>query len=67
VDTAGDVYVADVGGNIGRVFKLPAGSNTPVELSFAGLKTPVGIAVDAADNVYVTDNANHRVLKLRAK
>ena len=56
-----------VGGDVGRVFKLPAGSDTPVELSFDGLKTPLGIAVDAAGNVYVTDNTNNRVLKRAAK
>jgi len=56
VDTAGGVYVIDVGGDVGRVYKLPAGSDSPVELSFDGLKNSAGIAVDAAGNVYVTDN-----------
>jgi DNA-binding beta-propeller fold protein YncE len=61
-DTAGDVYIADYNNN--RVVKLPAGSNTQVELPFTGLSNPIGVAVDAAGNVYVIDG--DRVLKLPA-
>ncbi len=64
MDTAGDVYVTDDGTN--RVLKLPAGSNTQIELPFTGLKRPKAVAVDTAGNVYVTDNSNDRVLKLPA-
>lgn len=35
------------------------GSNT----TNLGFKSPVGVAVDLNDNVYVADNANHRVMK----
>ena len=69
VDAAGNVYTADHGKN--RVLKLPAGSNTPVELPFTGLLnlTMGGVAVDTAGNVYVTEadennTRNNRVLKL---
>ncbi|MDT5233975.1 MAG: hypothetical protein QOI39_4475 [Mycobacterium sp.] len=61
VDTACDVYVTDAGN---RVLKLPVGSSTQVELPFAGLNSPAGVAVDAAGDVYVSDRGNNRVLKL---
>ena len=32
----------------------------------ASVNMPSGIAVDAQDNVYVVDSANHRVLKFPA-
>jgi serine/threonine protein kinase, bacterial len=62
VDTVGTVYITD--NTNSRVLKLPAGSNTPVELPFTGLNGPEGVAVDTAGNVYVTDYGNNRVLKL---
>ena len=56
VDTAGNVYIADANNTAGnvypadannnRVLRLPAGSNTPVELPFTGLNHPEGVAVD---------------------
>jgi serine/threonine-protein kinase len=48
------------------VLKLPPGSNTSIELPFAGLKGAEAVAVETADNVYVTDNG-HQVLKFPAK
>jgi serine/threonine protein kinase, bacterial len=48
------------------VLKLPAGSNTQVELPFTGLNYPEAVAGDIAGNVYVADSHNNRVLKLPA-
>lgn len=39
-------------------------SQTQLVLPFTGLSGPLGVAVDAAGNVYVTDTGNSRVLKL---
>ena len=61
-----NIHVADYGYK--RVLKLPAGSSTPVTLPSVGLNSPVGVAADSADNVYVIDVGNRdltRVLKLR--
>jgi serine/threonine-protein kinase len=35
-------------------------------LPFTGLSNPLGVAVDTAGNLYVTDTYNDRVLKLPA-
>ena len=64
VDSAGDVYVADMGND--RVLKLAAGSSTQIVLPFTNLKAPMGVAVDSAGDVYVADYNNNRVLKLAA-
>ncbi len=35
-------------------------------LPFTGLNNPLGVAVDTAGNLYVTDTGNKRVVKLPA-
>jgi len=35
-----------------------------VAASTSGLNNPYGVAVDAAGNVYIADNANHRIRKV---
>ena len=47
------------------MLKLAAGSSTQTVLPFTGLISPKGVAVDTAGNLYVTDDGQHRVLKLR--
>ena len=75
-DTAGNVFVADSGN--GRVRKIDAsGTITTVagtgEFGYGGdggpatealLNNPVGVAVDAAGNVFVADSRNYRVRKI---
>jgi serine/threonine-protein kinase len=64
VDSAGTLYVTDLGNN--RVLKLPAGSATPTVLPFTGLNKPAGVAVDSGGTLYVGDDEHGRVLKLAA-
>ena len=79
MDAAGNVYVADTGNNVirkitnadtdaGVVSTLPASLETneaagPQALNFQ-LKSPGGVAVDAAGNVYVADTLNHCIRKI---
>ena len=44
----------------------PAQAPSQVMLPFTGLSAPYGVAVDGAGNLYVTDTAHMRVLKLAA-
>jgi sugar lactone lactonase YvrE len=79
VDSVGNVYVADTGNNTirkvtpdGVVTTLAGtasqtgsadGTGTQARFGFANLG-PAGIAVDAADNVYVADFANFAIRKV---
>jgi serine/threonine-protein kinase len=64
VDSAGNIYVADMGNDI--VLRLAAGATAPTPLPFAGLRNPRDVAVDEAGDVYVADGSNDRVLRLAA-
>jgi serine/threonine-protein kinase len=46
------------------VLELPAGSNASTPVAFNGLNTPLQLALDKDDNLYVADRGNDRVLKL---
>lgn len=79
VDTFGNVYIADAFNH--RVRKITAatgimstiaGNGTPAYTGDGGAATsaslyaPIGVAVDAAANVYIVDNGNHCIRKVNA-
>jgi len=74
VDAAGNVYVAEY--NRGRIWKVtPAGEITAFagagysgsadgNGTLASFNCPMGLATDAAGNVYVADSGNNRIRKI---
>jgi len=71
LDSAGDLFVAQALEGYeeppGSVFELPrtgTGYGPPTTLPFSGLSIPIGVAVDNAGDVFVTDYGNQRVEEL---
>ena len=74
VDAIGNIFVLEDIGKIRRI--TPAGVVTTFSFSFAssaegkgtknGFYSPKGMAIDAAGNLYVTDNTNNTVHKITA-
>jgi sugar lactone lactonase YvrE len=78
VDAEGNLYVADSLQH--RVVKIAAGSGAVTTIAGTGvayyngegpatsaqLNTPSGVAVDTAGNLYIADQANHRIRKVSA-
>jgi len=75
IDTVGNLYVADAGNH--RIRKISpggvvstfagSGTNGHADAYFgtdAQFSSPVGITIDAADNLYVADYWNHRIRKV---
>jgi gliding motility-associated-like protein len=61
INKAGDLFVADI--TAGSVYKLPAGGGAPVNI-LTGLNTPLGVATDAAGNVYAAALGNTTIKKV---
>lgn len=75
VDSAGNLFIADTGGN--RIRIVSAGIITTVAgngtAGFSGdtglavaakLSNPRGVAVDSAGNMFIADSANHRIRRV---
>jgi large repetitive protein len=61
LDAAGNFFVAEASGTI-----LKLASNTQ-QIVASGLSSTLSLAVDGADNLYVADRGNNRVLKFTEK
>ena len=74
LDAAGNIYIADFGNNRIRLVTKSTGVISTIAgdgtASFSGdggqatsatLSGPTGVALDAAGNVYIADNENHRI------
>ena len=78
IDAAGNLYIADNGNN--RIRKvntagiittiagtgIPGYSGDDSAATSAKLNGPIGLAVDAGGNIFITDNGNSRVRKINA-
>ncbi|MEI6403488.1 MAG: hypothetical protein WCP59_15020, partial [Actinomycetota bacterium] len=75
IDTAGNIYIADTGNQ--RVRKVDSNTGVIIHIAGAGvgdtspatsslLKSPRGLAIDTAGNIYIADTNNHRVRKVTA-
>ena len=77
LDSAGNLYIADVGGNRIRMVATGTGTITTVAGTgtpgFSGdsgaptaaeLNQPFGIAFDSSGNLYIADNGNNRIRKI---
>jgi sugar lactone lactonase YvrE len=67
VAQSGTIYIADPTNN--RIVVEPAGGGAQSNLTFTGvtpatLSGPMGVAVDSAANVYISDTGNNRILKV---
>jgi sugar lactone lactonase YvrE len=77
VDAVGNIYLADVGNNrirkitpAGEVSTLTAGvpcGNTDGPIATALFCNPLGVAIDAAGNLYISDTNNERIRKISAQ
>ncbi|MBC7554468.1 MAG: T9SS type A sorting domain-containing protein [Taibaiella sp.] len=79
VDNAGNIYVIDCGGNKIRVVKASTGIITTFAgtgaagvsgdggpATAAKLNRPMGVTVDASNNVYISDFGNNKIRKIDA-
>jgi sugar lactone lactonase YvrE len=74
VDSKGNIYVADNQASGGVIIELPPGGGDLVNVpgaifpgpqpSSANLLSPNGVAVDAAGNVYVSDNSLNQIYEI---
>jgi uncharacterized repeat protein (TIGR01451 family) len=81
IDAAGNIYLADAGNN--RIRKIipsaggtgvvstltvdPACGNTDGPIATALICNPLGVAIDAAGNLYFSDTNNERIRKISAQ
>ena len=59
VDSQGNVYIADTGGN--TLMEWNISTNSVSVLISSGLNAPTGVAVDSYGNVYIADTKNNAI------
>jgi sugar lactone lactonase YvrE len=70
VDSQGNVFVTNLCDSSGSVTAYHAGQTSPFEtipqISFGQYSQPVGLAADASDNIWVTDDSHSTVFEIPA-
>lgn len=78
IDTAGNIYIADMGNNVVRKVSKTGVITTVAGSSMAGfsgdggpatmakLSSPTAVAVDTFGNLYISDMSNYRIRKVNA-
>jgi DNA-binding beta-propeller fold protein YncE len=64
VDASGNIFVAD--SYISKIFKIPAGGGTPVQVAAGFSGTPYGFTIDGAGNLFVGDTDHYRIVEALA-
>lgn len=60
VDKNRNLYIGDALANV--VWKVSAGTTTPVSLGLTGLSDPTGLAIDSLNNLWVANDQNNTLL-----
>ncbi|MFZ1084746.1 MAG: protease pro-enzyme activation domain-containing protein [Terracidiphilus sp.] len=63
VDGSGNLYVAEIQGNVILKETLSGGTYITSIIPTSQLADPHGVAVDGAGNIYIADSSNYRILK----
>jgi hypothetical protein len=69
VDSSGNIYVADLGGNVVRKFSSTGTSLGTIGSGGTGdgqFSAPIDLAIDSANNLYVADSGNNRIQKFNS-
>ncbi len=67
VDSAGNIYIADIANNVIREISAATGNiSAVVYVNAARLNEPEGLAFDDSDNLYIADSGNNVVRKINA-
>ena len=64
VDAKGNIFVAD--SNLGRLWEIPVGGGTPVQIATAFSGAPYGMAIDGAGNLFVGNTNGNTVDEILA-
>jgi len=64
VDASGNIFVAD--SYISKIFRIPAGGGTPVQVASGFAGTPYGFTIDGAGNLFIGDTDHYRIVEVLA-